>query len=194
MSERPKEHAWKACKRESVSGVRIPSPPSFSLDFFPNRNKKVLICSTFDSPLGQLLIVADEEGVHKLQFLDKKCSPTISFGTNNTINQLKEELTLYFSSKLFTFQTKVHLKGTPFQIQVLKSLQNIPFGKTLSYLEQAESIGRKEAVRAVANANGKNLLAIIIPCHRVIHSKGGIGGYSSGIERKKWLLEHEKKL
>jgi len=100
-------------------------------------------------------------------------------------------LTAYFDGKLKEFQTPLFLLGSPFQKQVWEALNKIPFGETSSYLDIAKRIGRPAACRAVAQANGANQLAIIIPCHRVINHNGELGGYGGGITRKEWLLNLE---
>ncbi|MCF2139506.1 MAG: methylated-DNA--[protein]-cysteine S-methyltransferase [Candidatus Lokiarchaeota archaeon] len=110
--------------------------------------------------------------------------------TNNAINQLKK----YFNHELTKFDLPLALEGTIFQRKVWSELKNIPYGKITTYKEIAERIGNSKAMRAVGNANGKNPIAIVIPCHRVIQTSGKLGGYSAGIDKKKWLLEHERKL
>ena len=107
------------------------------------------------------------------------------------IEKLAQALTDYFYVGVQTFQIPCIYTGTPFQIAVWEQLATIPYGSTPSYTDIATHIGRPTAVRAVANANGANRLAILRPCHRVIHKDGTLGGYNGGIERKKWLLEHE---
>lgn len=102
-----------------------------------------------------------------------------------------EQLKAYFSGKLRSFDIQTDLEGTSFQQKVWKELRNIPFGKTISYLELSKRLGDVKAIRAVASANGRNPLWIIIPCHRVIGSDGSLTGYAGGLYRKKWLLEHE---
>jgi methylated-DNA-[protein]-cysteine S-methyltransferase len=97
----------------------------------------------------------------------------------------------YFEGKIKTFSLPLHLHGTPFQIQIWKALQKIPHGKTWSYQQLAMEAGNPRAMRAAGSANGRNPLPIIIPCHRVIRKNGDIGGYSSGLSIKKWLLAHE---
>lgn len=108
------------------------------------------------------------------------------------IESIEKELTVYFDGTLKTFKTPTFLLGSPFQQSVWHALCQIPYGSTKSYAEQAEAIGKSTATRAVANANGTNQLAIIIPCHRIITSNGDLGGYGGGIARKQWLLQHEK--
>lgn len=102
-----------------------------------------------------------------------------------------EQLKAYFSENLHFFDIQTDLKGTPFQQKVWKELMNIPYGETISYLELSKRLGDEKAIRAVASANGKNPLWIVIPCHRVIGSDGSLTGYAGGLSRKKWLLEHE---
>ena len=111
---------------------------------------------------------------------------------SSPIFQIRAELKQYFEGTLQIFTTPLALQGTPFQVDVWKVLQEIPFGATKSYQEVAVLIENPLACRAVGLANGKNPFALIIPCHRVVNANGLIGGYSSGIKRKKWLLQHEK--
>jgi methylated-DNA-[protein]-cysteine S-methyltransferase len=101
------------------------------------------------------------------------------------------QLQQYFEGSRTDFSLKLQPEGTPFQQEVWKELQNIPFGKTSTYLKQSLKLGNKKAIRAVASANGKNPIWIIIPCHRVIGTDGSLTGYAGGLWRKKWLLEHE---
>jgi methylated-DNA-[protein]-cysteine S-methyltransferase len=105
-----------------------------------------------------------------------------------------EQLIQYFNGERRQFDLPLHQPGTPFQQEVWNHLLTIPFGKTISYLDLAKMTGDSKATRAVANANGKNNIAIIIPCHRVIGSNRELTGYAGGLWRKKWLLEHEAKI
>lgn len=105
-----------------------------------------------------------------------------------------EQLIHYFQGELRIFDLPVSQEGTPFQKQVWNELSGIPFGRTISYLELAVRTGDQKATRAVANANGKNNVAIVVPCHRVIGSNKTLVGYGGGLWRKKWLLEHEMKI
>lgn len=98
----------------------------------------------------------------------------------------------YFEGKLKEFKTSLNLLGCPFQKLVWEELISIPYGTIRNYMAQAEAIGKNKAYRGVANANGANQLAIVIPCHRIINSNGDLGGYGGGIARKQWLIEHEK--
>lgn len=150
--------------------------------------------STFETPLGPMLAIADENGLYLLEFADQRGEkkPSAIPGRTQPIDQIETELNLYFNSQLTQFKTPLHIIGTPFQKRVWEELQKIPYSETLSYLELAIAVGNPSACRAVAQANGANPFAIIIPCHRVINSTGAIGGYGGGIPRKKWLLSHEK--
>lgn len=143
----------------------------------------------YKSPIGTIEIIGNEEGIQKLSILDdfKEFSTKIPNCLQQCINQLDE----YFEGTRKTFNLKLNPQGTEFQQKVWKELLNIPFAKTRTYLEQTKAIGNVKAIRAVASANGKNPIAIIIPCHRVIGSDGSLTGFASGVWRKKWLLEHE---
>ena len=167
--------------------------------------KSVLKSAQFDSPLGAMLAVADENALYLLEFLDargvareieKLCHKTkleVIPGVTDPIKTIKKELKAYFKGDLKTFKTPIHILGSAFQKKVWSALMRIPYGETRSYAEQAIAIQKPTAYRAVANANGANQLAIVIPCHRIINSNGALGGYGGGIKRKKWLLQHEAK-
>ncbi len=99
---------------------------------------------------------------------------------------------MYFNGTLKKFNTSIYLSGSEFQKLVWQDLTNVPYGETRSYFTQAKLIGMERSYRAVANANGANKFAIIIPCHRIINNNGELGGYGSGLDRKKWLIEHER--
>ncbi|MEZ4794644.1 MAG: methylated-DNA--[protein]-cysteine S-methyltransferase [Flavobacteriaceae bacterium] len=144
--------------------------------------------ATIDTPLGPLSVEGNREGISKVFF-----NPEAS--TNEPIPAVLEEavaqLKAYFKGTLTTFQLHLKPEGTPFQKKVWKQLQEIPFGKTTTYLNIANRLGDPKVIRAAASANGKNPIAIIIPCHRVIGSDGSLIGYAGGLHKKKWLLEHE---
>ena len=144
----------------------------------------------FETPLGKIIAVADEEGLCSLDF-DENASA--SDEENVHLTQLQRELTEYFEGKRKTFDVRLNPKGTPFQRVVWRTLCDIPYGNVISYSQEAQMLSHAKAVRAVANANGKNPIPIIIPCHRVIAKGGGIGGYSGGIWRKEFMLELERK-
>lgn len=141
------------------------------------------------TPLGATLIEGDENGVSKISVSDEvlAISPEVPAELAQAVSQLQE----YFAGNLKDFQLKLNPEGTEFQQKVWKELLKIPFGKTFSYLELSKKLGDVKAIRAVASANGKNPLWIVVPCHRVIGSDGSLTGYAGGLWRKKWLLEHE---
>ena len=140
------------------------------------------------TPLGIAKIEGDENGVSSISVLDEGIvSSIIPSELQNAVNQLNE----YFEGIRTDFDFKLNPKGTEFQQKVWKALLEIPYGKTKTYLEQSNILGDAKAIRAVASANGKNPLWIVVPCHRVIGSNGSLTGYAGGLWRKKWLLEHE---
>lgn len=140
------------------------------------------------SPLGITKIVGDADGISEISVSDKgEESVSIPKELEQAVSQLQE----YFEGKRNDFNLKLNPKGTEFQQRVWQELHNIPFGKTLSYLELSKKLGDVKAIRAVAAANGKNPLWIVVPCHRVIGTDGSLTGYAGGLGRKKWLLEHE---
>ncbi len=139
--------------------------------------------------LGIAKLEGDEHGLSKITILD---------GNEKLIDILPEcledaayQLTEYFDGKRKNFTLELHPAGTDFQKRVWNALLNIPYGKTMSYLELSKRLGDVKAIRAVAAANGQNPLWIVIPCHRVIGSDGSLTGYAGGLHRKKWLLAHE---
>jgi len=141
------------------------------------------------TPLGVTLIEGDENGIAKIWVLndDVPVSNLIPDILQNAVKQMEE----YFEGKRNTFDFPLNPQGTDFQKKVWKALLEIPFGKTTSYQELSIQLGDVKAIRAVASANGKNPLWIVVPCHRVIGSDGSLTGYAGGLWRKKWLLEHE---
>ncbi len=145
----------------------------------------------YSSPIGIIEIVGTERGISRLTFVQKRGRRPAT-----APSRLKEcllQLDEYFKSKRRKFSVKLDLQGTVFQKRVWQALLKIPFGRTASYRDIAETVGNRKAVRAVGNANGANPVAIIVPCHRVIGSDGSLVGYGSGLWRKRRLLDHEKK-
>jgi methylated-DNA-[protein]-cysteine S-methyltransferase len=140
------------------------------------------------TPLGIATISGDENGISIISVADEGIvSTTIPSVLQEAVTQLNE----YFEGKRTHFDCKLNPKGTEFQQKVWKALLEIPYGKTRTYLEQSKILGDVKAIRAVASANGKNPLWIVIPCHRVIGTDGSLTGYAGGLWRKKWLLELE---
>ena len=144
----------------------------------------------FDSPIGRLVAEVNAQGLVSLAFDSEESVP---HETDPLLRLLEEELGAYFAGRLKTFSISLCPKGTAFQETVWQTLCKIPYGQTISYSEEACWLEHPKATRAVANANGKNEIAIIIPCHRVIAKDGSLGGYSSGIWRKEYLLALEAK-
>ncbi len=160
--------------------------------------------SKIQTRLGPMVVIADDEALYLVAFTDqkglqkqiewltKKTNCQITSGKPAPTKQIEDELNDYFSFKNVEFKTPLFLMGSPFQETVWKELQKIPRGQTRSYGGIAEALGKPSAFRAVALANGANRFAIVIPCHRVIYSNGNLGGYAGGIEKKEWLLKHER--
>jgi methylated-DNA-[protein]-cysteine S-methyltransferase len=143
-----------------------------------------------NSPLGITKIVGDENGIAEITVSnagDNVVSDVIATELQEAVSQLND----YFLGKRTDFDFKLNPRGTDFQQRVWRELLEIPFGKTMSYLELSKKLGDVKAIRAVASANGKNPLWIVVPCHRVIGTDGSLTGYAGGLWRKKWLLEHE---
>lgn len=141
-----------------------------------------------ESPLGITKIVGDEHGISVISILSEgKITAKIPKQLRECVSQLQE----YFNGQRNQFDFKLNPQGTDFQQRVWQELLNIPFGKTMSYLDLSKKLGDVKAIRAVASANGRNPLWIVVPCHRVIGTDGSLTGYAGGLWRKKWLLEHE---
>ncbi len=190
---------------DSLSGFNDAFKKIFGVS--PNNSKKqnIVDLTRIETPLGTMFACAVEEGICLLEFSDRKMLETqfknlakrlnanIIQGKNRHFEKLTVELTKYFDGNLKEFTVPLFFPGTEFQKLVWQELQNIPYGSTRSYQEQANALNKPKAVRAVANANGMNRISILIPCHRVIGSDGNLTGYGGGIWRKKWLLELETK-
>ncbi|GIO89127.1 bifunctional transcriptional activator/DNA repair enzyme AdaA [Paenibacillus lactis] len=189
---------------ESSSGFR----DAFSriMGAAPTRSghHRVLRASWLDTRLGPMIAIADEEALCLLEFVDRRglereverlrrrTRSAIIPGCTAPLRSIERELVEYFDGKLTAFKTPLRLLGSPFQQEVWNRLLQIPAGQTSSYGEIAATMGRPTAYRAVAQANGANQLAIVIPCHRVINANGELGGYGGGLSRKQWLLNHER--
>ncbi|MFT5484306.1 MAG: methylated-DNA-[protein]-cysteine S-methyltransferase [Halieaceae bacterium] len=149
------------------------------------------------SPFGEILIAASDAGICRLDFIDQRqdlnVGQTWIEGVHPDIRECSEQLTAYFSGDLTAFKLPLAATGTDFQKIVWAALCDIPYGTTCSYAELASSIDRPTASRAVGAANGKNPIAIVVPCHRVIGANGTLTGYAGGIARKQKLLELESR-
>jgi len=169
-----------------------------------SRDLSLAVVTRISSPIGPFLAVANDRGLCMLEFVDRKMIETqldrvsrqlgvsILPGSHPLFGSVERQLDEYFSGQRKTFDLPLVIEGTPFQQQVWKALQEIPYGETRSYAQQAAAIGRPTAVRAVARANGDNRFAILIPCHRVIGADGSLTGYGGGIWRKQFLLDLEQ--
>ena len=149
-----------------------------------------------ESPIGSLYLVASAKGLQGIFWNQQKVPFALDLhepepevkNLEKTVNELKE----YFTGKRHSFSIPLDAPGTKFQQKVWQELCRIPYGKTVSYKDIAKKIGNEKGSRAVGTANGKNPICIIVPCHRVITSNGGLGGYSGGLEIKKQLLDLEQ--
>ena len=165
----------------------------------------IILINRLTTPIGPMLIAATAKGICLLEFVDRASLETrlkdfqnllkarIISGENDHIKQAKKELSAYFNGKCKQFTVPIDSPGTLFQQSVWNALRNLDYGHTATYEQQAQKINKPNAIRAVASANGYNKIAIIIPCHRVLGKNGKMTGYSGGIERKKWLLDHEQR-
>mgnify|MGYP003441345105 CR=1 FL=1 len=147
----------------------------------------------YKSPIGIVEIVGTEEVVSSIMFIEgDEVSNTVNSETPQVLVDCSIQLDEYFKGERHVFSFPYNFEGTEFQKKVWKELIKIPYGETRSYKEIAKAIGNENASRAVGNANNKNKLAIVIPCHRVIGKDGGLGGYSYGLNKKDYLLKLEK--
>ncbi len=148
------------------------------------------------SPVGPILLVSNGKALSGV-YVSKTKQPAaeaLQMAKNDPVlKEAQKQLKEFFSGKRKNFSLPLAPNGTPFQKKVWQALQRIPYGKTISYRELAKNVGLPKAARAVGNANGRNPFCIVVPCHRVIAADGGIGGYSSGLPNKRWLLAHENK-
>jgi AraC family transcriptional regulator, regulatory protein of adaptative response / methylated-DNA-[protein]-cysteine methyltransferase len=182
--------------REAFSKILGQAPGTFS-------KRPLLFVDWVTSPLGPLIAITDNTQLHLLEFLDRKALPTefrklqgfakgeIGFGRTEVTNQIQEELNQFFAGNGGVFDTRLALHGSAFTRDVWRELLKIPAGEVRSYSELAQGLGRPEAVRAVARANGANQIAVVIPCHRVLGADGSLTGYGGGLWRKQKLIELE---
>ena len=149
---------------------------------------------TIDSPIGPITLAGDDDSLLRLVMHDQRYAPSdVDHWPQdlNAFGDVVDQLKAYFEGDLHDFDVNLRFGGTEFQHRVWRALQHIPYGQTCSYAELADEIGAHNAQRAVGSANGKNPIAIIVPCHRVIAADGGLGGYGGGLDRKCFLLALE---
>lgn len=164
-----------------------------------------MVFSIYKSPIGEIIIVATDEGISFSWFVDegkreliikkleKESGNWLIEGTNDIIVKCKNQLKEYFEGKRQEFDLPFDINGSNFQLTIWNLLKKIPYGKTKTYKDLAKEYGDVKAIRAIANANGDNPIGIIIPCHRVVGIDGSMTGYAGGIWRKEWLILHEQK-
>lgn len=155
-----------------------------------------LAYSSLASPVGEITVVAGERGLLRVHL---GRPGTLNLGTDlersprhHHVAEAIDQLDEYFAGTRRTFDLRLDLRGTEFQVSAWRALARVPYGRTASYADQARRIGNPRAVRAVGSANGRNPVAVVLPCHRIISSDGSLGGYTGGLKVKKWLLEHEQ--
>lgn len=170
----------------------------------PISQRETLKISWFDTSRGRMVALADGKMLYFLAFADQpgldaeierfalKNRVTVIPGRTGITELIITELAQYFSGMLTAFKTPCSFSGTTFQKIVWQELQKIPYGTTCSYADLARAIGQPKAFRAVAQANGANPLALIVPCHRVVYANGALGGYAGGVAHKQWLIDREK--
>lgn len=189
---------------ESLSGFGYTFKKLIGSSPMNSSEMNIISLSRLTTPLGPMFAAATEKGICMLEFTDRRMLETefkelqklpnarIIPGENEHIVLVQKEMQEYFAGTRKNFDVQLDLLGSDFQKKVWKSLIDIPYGKTISYMEQALSLGLPKAIRAVAGSNGLNKIAIIIPCHRVIGTNGKLTGYGGGLERKRWLINHER--
>lgn len=170
---------------------------------YKTQTKEIIVTTTFSTPIGEMFAAASKKGIvmltfftpfnieAKIQTLKNTLDTDVLPANCEIFDALKTQLDEYFDKKRTIFEIPLQLVGSAFQIKAWKELLNIPYGKTISYKEQAIKIENEKAFRAVANANAQNMIAILVPCHRVISSNGKLNGYNGGVEKKEFLLKLE---
>ncbi len=159
-----------------------------------NKKNSMIECyyTYYESPVGLIKIGGTDRYITELSFLDNSNQLEYGIpGISDILHQCTEQLIEYFQGRRRSFDIPVHQEGTDFQKGVWNELIQIPYGNTISYLELSKKLGDPKAVRAVASTNGKNKIMIVVPCHRVIGTDRSLVGYAGGMQRKKWLLQHE---
>jgi methylated-DNA-[protein]-cysteine S-methyltransferase len=156
--------------------------------------RRTLVYDVVPAPIGRLIVASDGESIAGVWMANANPGDALwseHRGTDDVLVEARGQLEYYFAARLREFALPLAPNGTDFQRRVWRALQAIPFGTTISYAELARRVGSSAAVRAVGAANGRNPIPIIVPCHRVIGSDGSLTGFGGGLDRKRWLLEHE---
>ncbi len=190
---------------ESLSGFNESYRALFGESASKSKNRSVINVLRFSSPIGSIIACATEKGLCFFGFvgqkniekhfieIKKRFNAIILPGENPHLTKARKEINEYFDGNRQKFTVSLDIVGTDFRIKVWNSLSNVPYGKTISYKEQAVILKNSKAVRAIAAANGANKISIIIPCHRIIGANGSLTGYAGGLHKKKWLLNLENK-
>lgn len=190
---------------ESASGFRDAFSRIFGESPTTAKKQGGLFAERIETPLGAMLAIADDEGLRLLEFVDRRAmerelsilrrrlQTNVVPGEHRHLDTVRSQLTDYFSGKNLEFNVPIAPVGSPFQLRAWELLRSIPVGETRSYSWMAKRLGDVEMRRAVGRANGKNMMCIVIPCHRVIRADGTLCGYGGGLWRKKWLLDHEQR-
>ncbi len=150
--------------------------------------------TSFDSPVGELVLVGDENALHGLYMQEGRTAVTVRDDWKRDeapFSDARDQLDEYFAGGRTTFDLPLAMEGSPFQRRVWRALQDIPYGETISYGELARRVGEPATPRNVGSANGRNPVSVIVPCHRVIGADGSLTGYGGGLERKRILLDLE---
>jgi AraC family transcriptional regulator, regulatory protein of adaptative response / methylated-DNA-[protein]-cysteine methyltransferase len=191
--------AYGSGSREAVTRLIEDSPAA-------SNGRQFLKADWIETPIGAMLAVADANALHLLEFFDRKALPNelkrlreeihsaIAFGRVAPIDSIEKELSDYFAGRSAIFKTPIACHGSAFACKVWAALKAIPPGTTKSYSEIADDMEHPSGTRAVGRANGANRIAIVIPCHRLIGRDGSLTGYGGGLWRKRWLLEHERRM
>ena len=191
---------------ESLSGFHAAFKSVAGVSPSQVKNRELITIAKLSTPLGPMYAGASERGLCFLEFTDRKMidhqieqmqqrmKARFIQATTPVLTEVESQLEEYFDGKRQDFEIPLDITGTAFQVKAWQALQQIPYGETRSYQQQAVQIGNTRAVRAVASANAKNHIAIIIPCHRVIAKNGGLAGFGGGVWRKKYLLNLEKQI
>jgi AraC family transcriptional regulator of adaptative response/methylated-DNA-[protein]-cysteine methyltransferase len=202
--ERAEDAGWDS-GYESASGFREAFAKTFGAAPGAARGADCVRIGWVESPVGPLLLGATGAGVALLEFTDRRALETqldtlrrrtgraLVPGTNDHVERAKAQLAEYFAGARTGFELPIEAPGTPFETAVWDELRRIPYGETRSYEALARAVGRAGGSRAVGQANGRNRVAIVIPCHRVVNKGGQLGGYGGGLWRKRWLLDLEQR-